>query len=86
MKQIFTSIAILLLITSCHKDGGKCEKWQYYEICTPKKANVFCDDRNDIVTNPVCNDDLDQAAPGATVVIYEDDNIRKTRHYIQKAE
>ena len=81
-KIIFFSVLITVFI-SCERNESHCEKWKLEEWCEPKQPNVYCGSHT---TNELtlCNDDLNSASVGNTVMWKETSDVKYYRKFLQK--
>lgn len=83
MKKLLFIFLIITFIFSCKDDNEKCEKWKVEQWCEPKVPSVYCGSHttNDLT---FCNDDLNGATVGNTVMWKENSDAKYYRKFLQK--
>lgn len=67
---------------SCNKHLD-CEQWEYYDECKAKNPNVTCTSKY-YSTGPICGKEKKRAKEGNTIVLQDDENFLKTRHFLKR--
>lgn len=68
---------------SCNKHLD-CEQWEYYDECQAKTTNVSCTYSRLYHKGILCNKEIKEAKEGATIVLQDDENFLKTRHFLRR--
>lgn len=84
MKRLLILLLSFFIFCQCKKEENKCEKWKVHDYCIALSPAAFCTATRDL-TLTFCNeDDLADAHAGRETILFESNDIRQMRQYVQR--